>query len=42
MVGFASNVDLVKELVLTGNKIGDMGAEKLAEALPNLTKLTET
>ena len=29
-----------KELNLYGNQIGDIGAEKLAEALPHLTNLT--
>ena len=33
---------LVKELNLNDNKIGDIGAEKLAGALPNLKNLTET
>ena len=36
------DVQHVKGLRLDGNKIGDMGAEKLAGALPNLVKLEET
>ena len=42
LVGFAANADLVKGLGLNNNKIGDMGAEKLAEALPKLINLQET
>ena len=42
LIGLASNVDLVKTLNLCGNQIGDMGADKLAEALPHLTNLKET
>ena len=34
--------DLAKELILQNNKIGDMGAEKLADALPHLANLTES
>ena len=30
------------KLWFNDNKIGDIGAEKLAEALPNLTHLTQT
>ena len=33
---------LAKELRLDSNNIGDIGAEKLAGALPNLTNLKET
>ena len=33
---------LAKELDLRYSKIGDIGAEKLAGALPNLTNLKET
>ena len=33
-------IGLAKELNLYGNQIGDIGAEKLAETLPNLTNLT--
>ena len=32
----------VKVLNLSSNQIGDMGAEKLAGALPNLVNLTES
>ena len=34
--------DLAKELLLTSNNIGDVGAEKLADALPHLTNLRES
>ena len=33
---------LAKKLYLDSNKIGDIGAEKLAEALSNLKNLQET
>ena len=33
-------IDLAKKLNLGSNQIGDIGAEKLAEALPHLTSLT--
>ena len=36
---FVACIDLVKTLWLFQNKIGDIGAEKLAEALPHLTNL---
>ena len=42
LVGFALSVDPVKMLCLQNNKIGDMGAGKLAEGLPKLTNLKET
>ena len=32
--------DLLQELNLAGHGIGDIGAQKIAEALPNLTNLT--
>ena len=33
-------IDLAKDLDLRANRIGDVGGEKLAEALPALTNLT--
>ena len=36
---FVACIDLAKELWLSENKFGDIGAEKLAEALPHLTNL---
>ena len=35
----AACIDLAKILTLSDNKIGDVGAERLAEALPHLTNL---
>ena len=46
MIRFVSDVHVVcsglaKELQLQYNKIGDAGAEKIAEALPKLTNLQD-
>ena len=35
-------IGLAKTLELSSNQIGDIGAEKLAESLPNITNLQET